>query len=96
MGQETCAGCPQQRYATGASGTVQGPDPVGIVEGSCRYRARKVQVLDLVRVVGTVVPLGVGQTPRETWAQDMCTRCPQQRYTMGQAVKVLGPDRVRL
>ena len=39
--QETCAGCPQQRYATEEPGKVQGPDRVGIV-GSCGYRARRV------------------------------------------------------
>ena len=38
--QETCAGCPQQGYATGEPGKVQGPDRLGVVEGSCRYRAR--------------------------------------------------------
>ena len=30
--QETCAGCPKQRYATGEPGKVQGWDGVGIVE----------------------------------------------------------------
>ena len=30
--QETCAGCPQQRYATGEPGKVQGRDRVGIIE----------------------------------------------------------------
>ena len=33
MGQETCAGCPQQWYATGEPGKFQGQDRVGIVEG---------------------------------------------------------------
>ena len=32
--QETCAMCPQQRYATGEPGKVQGPDRLGVVEGS--------------------------------------------------------------
>ena len=32
--KETCAWCPQQRYATGEPGKVQGRDRVGIVEGS--------------------------------------------------------------
>ena len=31
--QETCAECPQQRYAPGESGKVQGRDREGIVEG---------------------------------------------------------------
>ena len=29
----TCTGCPQQRYATGEPGNVQGRDRVGFVEG---------------------------------------------------------------
>ena len=40
----SCAGCPQQRYATGKPGKVQGLDRVGIVEGPCRYRARGVSI----------------------------------------------------
>ena len=32
--QETCTGCPQQWYATGEPGKIQGRDRVGIVEGS--------------------------------------------------------------
>ena len=42
--QETCAGCPKQRCATGEPGKVQGMDHVGIVEGSCGYRARGVSI----------------------------------------------------
>ena len=42
--QETCAGCPQQRYITGEPGKVQGRDRVGIVEVSCGYRARRVSI----------------------------------------------------
>ena len=38
--QQTCAGCPQQRYATGEPGKVQGRDRVGIVEVSCGYRGQ--------------------------------------------------------
>ena len=41
---DTCAGCPQQRYATGEPGKVQGRDRVGIIEVSCGYRARWVSV----------------------------------------------------
>ena len=41
---EICAECPQQRYAPGESGKVQGRDRVGIVEGSFGYRARGVSV----------------------------------------------------
>ena len=32
--QETCAVCPQQRYATGEPGKGQGLDSLGVVEGS--------------------------------------------------------------
>ena len=42
--QETCAGCPQQRYIPGEPGNVQGRDRVGIVEGSCGYRARGINI----------------------------------------------------
>ena len=38
------AGCPQQRYATGEPGKVQGRDRVGIVEGSRWYQARGVSI----------------------------------------------------
>ena len=38
--RETCVGCPEQRYATREPGNVQGPDRVGIVEGSCGYRGQ--------------------------------------------------------
>ena len=36
---------PQQRYVTGETGKLQGRDGVGIVEGSCGYRARGVRIL---------------------------------------------------
>ena len=42
--QETCAGCPQQRYATGEQGKAQGRDRLGIVEGSREYRAHCVSI----------------------------------------------------
>ena len=42
--QETCDGCPQQLYAKGEPGKVQGRDRVGIVEGSCGYRAGRVSI----------------------------------------------------
>ena len=42
--QQTCARCPQLRYATGKPGKVQGLDHVGIVEGTCWYRARRVSI----------------------------------------------------
>ena len=42
--QETCAGCPQQRYATGEAGKVQGWDHVGIVEWFCGNWARGVSI----------------------------------------------------
>ena len=35
---------PQQRYVTGEPGKLQGRDGVGIVEGSCGYRARGVSI----------------------------------------------------
>ena len=42
--QETCAGCPKQRYATGKPGKVQRQDRLGIVERSRVYLARGVSV----------------------------------------------------
>ena len=42
--QETCAGCPQQRYAMGEPGRGQVRDSVGIVERSFGYRARGVSI----------------------------------------------------
>ena len=42
--QETCAGCPQQRYTTGEPGKVQGRDHVDVEEGSCGSRARRVNI----------------------------------------------------
>ena len=41
---ETCAGCPQQWYATGEPGKDQGRDRVCIVESSCGYRIHGVSV----------------------------------------------------
>ena len=35
--QETCAGCPQQRYATGEPGKVQGWDRVGQYSRKIRF-----------------------------------------------------------
>ena len=141
--QETCAGCPKQRYATGEPCKVQGRDRVGIVERTHVYLARgvsvrgkfiltrnpgyktsgvamwlnvhssdprvaypkvKVQVWDLVRVVGILAPLaprGVSirensfyRAPGGKWAQETCAGCPQQRYAMGEPGKVQGWDRV--
>ena len=45
--QGTCAGCPQQRYTTGEPGKVHGRDRVGIIEGSCGYRASGVSIRGL-------------------------------------------------
>ena len=47
------SGSPQQRYATGEPGKVQGRDRVGIAERSSGYRSRGVKILvrDLVRVM---------------------------------------------
>ena len=42
--QETCAGCPHQRYAAGEPGKVQGRDHVGNVEESYGYRVCGVSV----------------------------------------------------
>ena len=42
--QETCAGCPQQRHATGEPSKVQDRDRVRIVEGSCGYWAHVVSI----------------------------------------------------
>ena len=44
LAQETCVGCPQQLYIPGEPGNVQGRGRVGIVEGSCGYRARGVSI----------------------------------------------------
>ena len=138
--QETCAGCPQQRYATGEPGKVQGWDRVGIVEWSYENRARgvsiwgkfvlftklgyktrgchhvakrssdsrvaypevKVQVRDLVRVVGIVAPFaprGVSIRGKFVvsdikWAQETCAGCPEQMYATGGPGKVQGRYRV--
>ena len=42
MGTGDLCRVPQQRYATGEPGKVQGGDRVGIVERSCGYLARGV------------------------------------------------------
>ena len=97
--QETCAGCPQQRYATGETGKVQGWGRVGIVErshgnhawGTKRWghhlakRNVKLQVRDLVRVVGIVAPFATrGNGIRGNsfyralggkWAPETCVVC---------------------
>ena len=58
---QACAGCPQQRYATGESGNVQGRDRVVIVEGSSGYRAREVSIRFYRETRGTRLEYG---TPR--------------------------------
>ena len=42
--EETCAVCPQQRYATKEPGKIQGRDRVGIVEGSFGNRVCGVSI----------------------------------------------------
>ena len=42
--QEACAECPKQRYATEEPSKAQGRDCMGIVEGSCGYRALRVSI----------------------------------------------------
>ena len=42
--QETSAGCPKQRYATGEPDKVQERDHMWIVDGSCGYQARGVSI----------------------------------------------------
>ena len=44
MGPADVCRVPQQRYTTDKPGKVQGPDGVGIVEGSCGYRASGVSI----------------------------------------------------
>ena len=44
MGAGDLCRVPQQRYATGEPGKVQGGDRVGIVERSCGYLARGVSI----------------------------------------------------
>ena len=46
-----CARCPQQRYATGEQGKVQGRDRLEVVEGSCRYRAHRDQYSGKIRFI---------------------------------------------
>ena len=68
------------------------------------YPEVKVQVWDLVRVVGIVAPLaprGVSiqensfyRAPGGKWAQETCAGCPQQRYATGEPGKIQGWDRV--
>ena len=53
---------PQQRYATGEPGKIHGRDSMGIVEGSCGYRAR-----------GAV--FGVNSSYRETWGTSRIATC---------------------
>ena len=55
LAQETCAGCPQQRYATGEPSKLQSRNCVGIVEGACGYRTLSVSIrgkFDLSRNMG--------------------------------------------
>ena len=122
--KETCAWCPQQRYATGEPGKSQGRDRVGIVEGSCgtgpagsvfggnafyretwgtrlggggchvakrssdprvTYLEVKVQVRDLMRVVGIVAPFtpqGVG-----SWGKSVY-RAPEGQMGTGDVCRV--------
>ena len=49
--QETCVGCPQQRYAMGEPGKVQGLDRVEIIEGSCGYRGPRDQYSGKIRFI---------------------------------------------
>ena len=64
----------------------------------------KVQVRDLVRVVGIVAPFdprgsvpgkkSFYQGPGGKWAQETCARFSQQRYATGEPGKVQGRDSV--
>ena len=69
------------------------------------YPEVKVQVRDLVRVVGIVAtfftPRGsvfgensFYRAPGCKWAKKTCAGCPQQRHTTGEPDKVQGQDRV--
>ena len=64
--QETCAGCPQQRNATGKPGKLQSRDRVGIVEGSCGYwYSGKIRFIEKswVQYEGVAMLLNVVLTP---------------------------------
>ena len=66
------------------------------------YPEVKVQVRDLVRVMGIVAPFaprGVSIRGKFVlsdikWAQKTCVRCPVQMYATGEPGKVQGRDRV--
>ena len=65
------------------------------------YPEIKLQVRDLVRVVGIVAPFSPRgsvfgknsfyRTPWGKWTQETCAGCPKQRYAMGEPGKVPGP-----
>ena len=75
--QETCAGCPKQRYIPGEPGNVQGRDRVGIVEGSCGYRARGVR-------------FGENSFYRETQGTDHRVAYPEVNVQVRDLVRVVG------
>ena len=63
------------------------------------YPEVKVQVRDLVRVVGIVAPFAPSGKirfiePQGVYPQETRAGCPQQRYAIGEPGKVQGRDRV--
>ena len=89
LAQETYAGCPLQRFATGEPGKLQGRYCVGIVDGSCGYRIR-----------GSV--LGENSFYRETWVsrrggggRHVANRCSDPRLAYPE-VKLQRRDLVRV
>ena len=101
--QETCVGCPQQRYATGKPGKYQGRDRVGSVEGSCGYGARRISIRGKFvlsrnpgyKTGGAVMWLNVLGGIRFIEHQGVNGhRCPRQRYASGEPGKAQGRDRV--
>ena len=86
--QETCIGCPQQRYATGEPGKVQGRDRVEIVEEFW--------------VLLSPLPSGGGDSGKicfimpkgGKWTQETWVGCPQQQHATEEPGKVQGQDRV--
>ena len=56
--QEACAGCPQQRYATGEPDTVQQKDRVGIEEGSAGLYSEKIRFIKKPEVQDIVLTPG--------------------------------------
>ena len=84
---------PQQRYATGEPGKVHGRDGVGIIEGSCGYRARGDQYSGIICFIEK--PRVQDDRGRHV-AKRSSDPPPQQRYATGEPDKVQGRDHVAI